>query len=251
MSESEYQNKYPIVPPGELRCVWMTAGVVSYQLCERKLDCEQCPLDIALRQRFINEQAMHMKDERKAETQESEERLGNLLYGKRHMWVRTGGDHTVRMGIEPGMASVLLSPKAVVLPAVGERVVQNKVCAWIVIEGGTLPIVSPLSGKVYMTNAQLAENPHAVCTSPLSKGWLFEIVPDGPVVEDKNLLSVADAARVYAEDERRFQALLSAELTKGGAVVGQTLADGGQALENLSEMLGPAKYFKLVRMVYS
>lgn len=251
MSESEAESIHPIVPLSELRCVWMTAGVLSYQLCERKLDCEQCPLDVALRQRFKNEQTIHGQRRMVVEARSTEAPRRNMLYGRKHMWVSSHDEHTVRLGLEPGFASVLVSPKAVVLPSMGEHIVRNKVCAWIVMDGGTLPIVSPISGKVCETNTYLAENPHAVCASPLTQGWLFELSVENAVVRDNNLFPVADAARIYAEDERRFQALLSAELTKGGADVGITLADGGQALENLSEMVGPSKYFKLVRSVYT
>lgn len=35
--------------PKEQRCVWMAAGILSYQLCEREFDCDQCPLDKAMR----------------------------------------------------------------------------------------------------------------------------------------------------------------------------------------------------------
>jgi glycine cleavage system H protein len=167
------------------------------------------------------------------------------------MWVSSHDDHVARLGLEPGFASVLVSPKAVVLPSIGEQIVRNKVCAWIVLDGGTLPIVSPISGKVCDSNAYLAENPHAICSSPLGQGWLFEIVIEGTVLHDNDLLPVAEAVRIYAEDERRFQTMLSTELTKGGADVGITLAEGGEALENLCEMLGPSKYFKLVRSVYT
>jgi glycine cleavage system H protein len=251
MSESEPESVHPIVPQSEIRCVWMTAGVLSYQLCERKLDCEYCPLDRALRQTFIDQQSLHGQERVVIEPRSTEQPRRNMLYGRRHMWVSSHDDHVARLGLEPGFASVLVSPKAVVLPSIGEQIVRNKVCAWIVLDGGTLPIVSPISGKVCDSNAYLAENPHAICSSPLGQGWLFEIVIEGTVLHDNDLLPVAEAVRIYAEDERRFQTMLSTELTKGGADVGITLADGGEALENLCEMLGPSKYFKLVKTVYT
>jgi glycine cleavage system H lipoate-binding protein len=251
MSESDSLGKYPIIPPGEIRCVWMDAGLVSYQLCERKLECDECPLDIALRQPFNDHQGVHSMRAALARDRGTPGVHGGMLYGRKHVWVRAGAEHSVRIGIEPGLASVLISPKAIVLPAVGEHVVRNKVCAWIVIEGGTLPIVSPISGTVCLTNTYLAENPHAVCMSPLGQGWLFELTVERAVESDSDLLPVAEAAHFFAEDERRFQGLLSAELARGGEVVGQTLADGGQVLSNLPEILGPTKYFRLVRNIYT
>ncbi len=246
-----HRGKHPIVPSDEIRCVWMTAGVVSYQLCDRKLECEQCPLDIALRQRFATEQGLHPRKPPVANDHAMPDLPTGTLFGRKHVWVRAAGPHTVRIGLEPGFASALVSPKAIVLPAVGEHVVRNKVCSWVVLEGGTLPVVAPMSGTVRATNAQLAESPHAVCMSPLASGWLFEMTVEAAVAQDSDLLSVREAATIFADDVRKFQTLLMTELAKGGGVVGPTLADGGQALSGLSEILGPTKYFRLVRNAFA
>lgn len=251
MSELDSQKQYPIVPSNELRCVWMTAGVLSYQLCERKFECEQCPLDIALRQRFVNREAALGNTPATMPGAELEKAHGAIAYGRKHVWVRQEADNVLRLGLEPGLASVLISPKAVVLPALGETIVRDKVCAWIVLDGGTLPVVSPVSGKVIATNTQLAENPHAVCLSPLGQGWMFELSAEADAMKAADLFPAAEIARVYSDDERRFQAFITAELVRSGTSVGPTMADGGRALDSISEMLGPAKYFKLVRNVFT
>ncbi len=251
MSDNDFQSKHPIVPPNELRCVWMTAGMLSYQLCERKFECEECPLDRALRQRFVNREAALGSTRATPPVREPEESHGTTLYGRKHVWVRSEEGNNVRVGIEPGFASVLRSPKAVVLPALGEHIVRDKAGAWIVLDGGTLPIVSPVSGRVIATNTRLAENPHAVCLSPLEQGWLFELSMEGPLTEEpSDIFEISDVARVYADDERRLQAMFSAELAKSGTNVGPTLADGGQALDDIAAMLGPLKYFKLIRNIF-
>ena len=38
-----------VIPQGEVPCVWMTACVLSFRLCDRDLECADCPLDLALR----------------------------------------------------------------------------------------------------------------------------------------------------------------------------------------------------------
>jgi hypothetical protein len=35
--------------PGILPCVWMSAGLVSFKLCDREGECESCPFDRAMR----------------------------------------------------------------------------------------------------------------------------------------------------------------------------------------------------------
>ncbi|MEN8151646.1 MAG: hypothetical protein ABFS86_17655 [Planctomycetota bacterium] len=39
----------PIIPIGEVPCVWMAAGVLTFRLCDRDLECGDCPLDRAIR----------------------------------------------------------------------------------------------------------------------------------------------------------------------------------------------------------
>ncbi|MDH3892340.1 MAG: hypothetical protein OEV49_14780 [candidate division Zixibacteria bacterium] len=33
----------------EKRCIWMTAGVISFKLCPLEYDCELCEFDIVMR----------------------------------------------------------------------------------------------------------------------------------------------------------------------------------------------------------
>ncbi|HEX6865334.1 MAG TPA: hypothetical protein VF414_21075 [Thermoanaerobaculia bacterium] len=35
--------------PGVLPCVWMSAGLVAFKLCDREGECEGCPFDRAMR----------------------------------------------------------------------------------------------------------------------------------------------------------------------------------------------------------
>ncbi|MBM4160479.1 MAG: hypothetical protein FJ217_05195 [Ignavibacteria bacterium] len=250
MGDFGEHRSYPLIPPGELRCIWMTAGILSYQLCDREYDCEHCPLDDALRMRFTARTAVR---EHEAVARREGERRRDLhtgyQYGRKHTWVQMSGYTSARVGIEPGLAFVLLSPKAVVLPSIREHVFQGRACAWIVTDGGTFPVLAPLDGQVSSANAKVAENPHTIRQSPLDEGWLFTLSTDRESVERGGLLDVIGAAKSYAVDESRFQALLAAELSKG-AEAGLTIADGGQMLKSVSDMVGPKKYFRLVREAF-
>lgn len=35
--------------PAVLPCVWMSAGLVAFKLCDREGECESCPFDQAMR----------------------------------------------------------------------------------------------------------------------------------------------------------------------------------------------------------
>lgn len=37
-----------VPPPPVLPCVWMSAGLVAFKLCDREGECEGCPFDLAM-----------------------------------------------------------------------------------------------------------------------------------------------------------------------------------------------------------
>jgi glycine cleavage system H protein len=251
MDSSIPTNKHPLVPPNEQKCVWMSAGILSYQLCDREFDCDHCPLDSALRtfpERTVVDQRQEVVHEK---TRENRVLSHGHLYSRKHCWIKSNDGDIVRIGIEPNFASMLLNSKTVVLPSIGDQVQSNKTCAWVVIDGGTLPICSPLDGEVSRTNAALVDEPHHLHDAPYEQGWLFEIKTSEDVFNSSSLLRTAEAERRFGEDQQRFQSLAYAELKKHRANTGVTLADGGRPIQDVVTMLGAEKYFLLLREVFA
>jgi glycine cleavage system H lipoate-binding protein len=256
-------KNYQVIPSAIFRCVWMSAGVLSYQLCDREFDCDNCPLDAAMRKHFGDQQSesRHRKSEVRMRTGR-ELYQSQYLYSRNHCWIhpkpaRTswttqscGHRHRIRVGIEPGLAQNLSSPKAVVLPRIGDHVDEQAACLWIVLDGGTFAVDAPVSGTIHKINSRLAEEPHELTIHPLSRGWLYEanVAPDE--LADAKLLKREDIKEIYSNNSRRFRTLLS-EAAMGASVdVGVTLQDGGQAIVDIVSMLGPKRYFQLLREVY-
>jgi glycine cleavage system H protein len=251
MIDSDDRKLFHVIPPQESRCVWMTAGILSYQLCDRMFDCDQCPLDIALRQRFTHHDPKVDRKHMATPAKGIEDSSKGVLFGRKHLWMKRMGEGKVRLGIEPGMASVLVSPMAIVLPALGAQIARDKACSWIVLGGGTLQMISPITGHVTATNGMLAEHPHAVCASPLDEGWLFELSASITDFNDADVLPTADVARTYADDEQPLKHLLSAEAAREELENRQSHSDHRRAIERLSEKLGPTEYLKLLRDIYT
>ncbi len=240
-------KKCHIIPPDELCCVWMSAGILSYQLCDRRLDCDQCPLDAAMRQ--VNARrgaAREAGDSRQSGPGNFRE---DRFYTRNHCWVKEIHSNVARIGIEPGLAGALVSPKAVVFPAENQRLVRGQTCLWIVLEGGTLPITSPLSGIVRGINPQLAEMPNMLRIHPMDHGWLFDLQVQESI-KDPDLMMLEQVDPEYSENQAAFESLLARAVESGNRQVGVTLADGGLQLQSVADMLGPAKYFSLLRKIY-
>jgi glycine cleavage system H protein len=252
MSDTRKKQTCRIVPQGDFKCVWMTAGILSYQLCEREFECERCPLDLAMRMHFSRGEAAGTN----AETVRVRSGLaGDRCYSRSHCWIQRGGvvgtaTALHRVGLEPGLAAALLMPRTVVPPTAGETLRRGQAHLWIVTEGGTFALPSPLEGMVRTVNPRLAERPSTVTQSPMEAGWLYEVEVDDDAPSLAGLLDAPAAETRYAEDHRRFQAGLAKLLGEASAGVGSTLPDGGEPLEDVAQMLGPARYFDLLCKVY-
>lgn len=229
----------------------MTAGVLTYQLCDREFDCDACQLDTAMRMLFS-------KGRNAALSEESQEPLpalvgdaaNQLLFSRNHCWVQKVTKTEARVGIEPSFASLLLSPKAIVLPSVKDDIMQSQYCFWIVTDGGTIPMKSPIAGEVSETNSRVAQVPSDVSLYPEHEGWLFEMKIRQVDFQAAHLMDKEEAETLFSTDMKRFRELVTNALTASSKTVGLTLADGGQALSDASEMLGVKRYYELIREVF-
>ena len=248
MKNSFGHSEHSVVPPNELRCVWMTAGILSYQLCDRSFDCDRCPLDAAMRKHYHSDQKVKTTPEQRADGPAN--LRTDYSYTSRHCWVRRWSESLVRVGIEPGFARALVSPKAVAFPSVGERVARDQVCLWIVTDGGTFPLPSPLTGEVWAVNSMLTEKPHKLEQYPYDQGWLFDLSVEGGSDEMEKLLNDRKAAESFARDDARLKELLHQALLNERPAVGPTLADGGEMHREVADILGAKKYFSILTKVF-
>ncbi len=244
---NDQQKHYQVIPDGEFRCVWMSAGILSYQLCDRSFDCEHCPLDVAMRQHFARPQS---SGEAEIPTREPsihpEDLPEDLRYTATHCWVKPITPMLYRVGIEAGLAHALMVPGTVILPPRGEKIETSKPCAWFVLESKTVPLLSFTAGELVSINTLLTERPYKIYFHPYDQGWLFDVL-----ISEGTYPALMDArtARVrFEQDQHLFRERVRSALQD--ASHGQTLHDGGETLRDLSLMLGPDRYFELVKEIF-
>jgi glycine cleavage system H lipoate-binding protein len=226
----------------------MSAGLVAYQLCDNGMDCETCPLDIALRRRSSRPVQAAVKAEPVAEVPAMPEGLRrDYQYNPNHCWQKNTTGRTIRVGLEPGLASSLLVPKAVVLPAVGQYLLAGQPCVWIIMEEGTFQITAIADGTVTAHNSSVVHKPQDLFLNPYEDGWLYEFLPDPG--HDSAVDSVT-AFRQYEHDMFRFHRRLDEELGRVSISIGATMADGGKPLHNISSILGPKAYGAILREIF-
>jgi len=248
MDTRSERKMYTVIPEGEHRCVWMNAGLLAYQICDHPSDCDSCPLDGAMRRHFARSDRAVEQGGPVYGSGRAESLRDGFGYHANHCWQREIGGTTVRVGLEPALASALLVPKSVVLPSAGQHIKAGQPCVWIIMEDGTFPVSAIADGEVTAQNSAVTREPQEVFLHPFERGWLYEFTPDAARPRPMDLGS---AEKCYALDMARFQKLLADELTPGTAAVGLTLADGGKPLRDVSAVLGSRRYCAVVREAFT
>jgi glycine cleavage system H protein len=236
-----------VAPPIAESCIWMTAGLVSYKLCDRDFDCARCPLDIALRggAPALPEGGVLSGGGRRGEGFPDDRR-----YAAGHTWAATGcrpGEPTVRVGLD-GFAAALLPRPVLGAGMRGPRELERgDVICDVELPAGTVCVRAPVSGQLERENPALREHPGLIVESPYRDGWLVDMAPAGEERALPGLVDAAEARERAALDLRHFRRRVALHLLADVASVGPCMADGGEALTSLSDILGGAQYLEILR----
>ncbi len=224
----------------------MSAGVLSYQLCDRVYECDTCPLDLAMRNHFVDSSANHR---RKVSSDEKEILHDDYLYSPHHCWIKEVGLNRFRVGIEPILTKSLPNPKAIVLPIVGQHFKKGKVTTWVIYEEGIFPLFSPIEGEVIAVNNSINDRPDEAIQHPYENGWLYIIQPTLPL--SPSLMNSVDAFHLYKQDSDRFRDLIIKSSQQPELRVGDTMHDGGQpVVTHAYELIGQKRYVQLLIEVF-
>ncbi len=246
----------PSTSGGVQPCLWMSAGLVSYKLCDRDFDCDRCPFDAALRGETLPARtrvdapgpqvaALCFPDDR--------------LYAPGHTWVREtrreGGICTVRVGLDAFAVSLIGRVRSVrpgrsdPSPVATDGASTPPVLCELDLEVGRLPVILPVAGRPNAWNRVLEQDAAPLMRSPYEDGWIAEIesvTPDALAA----LLSAQGALERSRLDLRRFRRRAAVFLFEEAAALdpelGPTLADGGEILTDLRYILGTRRFLDLV-----
>jgi glycine cleavage system H protein len=116
----------------------------------------------------------------------------DLRYSTDHLWVRTGADGLVRVGVTDFAQQSLGDVVDVSPPKPGDTVTAGQACGDIESVKSVSDLIAPVTATVRARNEDLAEAPDLVNTDPCGQGWLFEIQSD-PASLGQQLADLVDA----------------------------------------------------------
>ena len=236
-------KKRPLLPADARPCVWMTAGVVAYKICDREFDCENCPLDAGLCGHELPALA------REAETAVETDVFDyppDRFYHAAHTWARPFERARVRSGIDSFAARLLSRATSVVLPAEGTALQQGRVGFWISEGRRLVPLISPITGRVLKRNLQVQKSPGLVAESPYGQGWLLEIDCPDWSAQQQRLVDADRMTELVRRQMTSFRKRVSRYSENSDHAVGPTMADGGERLTDVRRILGAVRYRRLI-----
>ena len=236
---------YQVLAPEAQPCVWMCAGLISYRLCDRGFDCENCPLDGALRgqMRATTDSQAHL-DRRAEEGMFPEDRL----YSPGHSWVQAlslDDGRRWRVGLD-AFASALIGCATEVRWGPLRKIVQrgDRICE-VDLGLGSIGLAAPISGRLVHGNRALQGHPETLVTDPYGDGWILEM--EG--LDPGGILGLGSAARAREQTEqdlRRFRRSLALRLLTESGDDPRSAASPEASLRDLRQAMCGTHYVELL-----
>ncbi|MGB2870111.1 MAG: hypothetical protein WBD36_16810 [Bacteroidota bacterium] len=262
------QQEHKDRPPN---CIWMDAGVIAYYLCDRNFDCDRCPFDKVVRQRYgtsaepgpgMSQSSASQHQKHVSSTREQAEAAldsffeplsgydfpSDRKYGPGHTWVREVNEGEYTVGIDEVGMRLLGSIQSIVMPQAPLHVLGNAPFAWLIHRDGAIALHAPFEGTIVETNAKLVEQPELLQSDPYGEGWIARIgVADSP--DAKSLQSVHGHTTRVQTELVSLRTDLGKQMEKASAV-GVTLLDGGTRIDSLAEMIGEKVFLQMVSRLF-
>ena len=156
--------------PNAAPCVWMSAGLVAYKLCDRQLDCEHCAFDAALRGTALHESVEGAPTPR-GDWSFPDDRH----YSLHHLWIQRVDASHVRLGLDALASNLIGASEVVELPAVGTWLRADAHAATFQNHGARTSVRTPLGGHVAAINESVRASPDLTARAPYDAGWLVEL----------------------------------------------------------------------------
>ena len=251
----------------ELPCVWVSAGVLSYRLCDREYECEGCPLYQALRG-GASAEGMAAGAVLAAPVASSgvEDPVGRYLaelgsgctlrldraYSADGLWMESEPEGALRIGLDDYTLRLLQPVDGVVLPRPGVWLGHGAPCAWVNRGRLAIALRCPVAGEVVEVHS------HPVLASPQCGGgadgrWWFRLIPHESLAATAGLYRNEALLSWFLGRVRAVHRELDAVMTPaplGGTAATPSLNDGGIPTYDLEIALGRERFEALVGTLF-
>jgi glycine cleavage system H lipoate-binding protein len=266
--EMEKKSTQSVIPQGELRCVWMDAGVAEFKLCDQGFRCETCEFNNNTQKQPLGSAVPRNKEESVVPTEEKVMTADSLfkttlrnhledlrtfavpqdrMYSRNHYWIQENETGEYRIGINHILANFFQPILSIVVSKAPSKIHRHDPFCWIILPGGAITLRSPVDANIGKFNPALRQKPNLLGTSPFSEGWIMEIAAKTRGI---NIFSPAPVLRQYTERAlRNIEHSFTLAFRHEYPSAGTTLFDGGHGINNIGSIIGPKLYIEVVTRI--
>jgi len=264
----EKKSAQSVIPQGELRCVWMDAGVTGFKLCDQEFRCESCEFNNTVQKRQLgtvnprNEEEPVIPIKEKAMTADALFRntLKNYLeglhatvvpqdrmYNRSHYWLQENETGEYRIGINHILANFFQTILSIVVLKAPSSIRRHDPFCWIILPGGAITLRSPIDATICKFNPALQQKPNLMGMSPFYEGWIMEITTKTKGLN--GFSSASDSRQNTERTMRNIEHSFAHAFRHNHPSAGTTLFDGGIGVNSIESILGPKVYLEVVNRI--
>ena len=233
------RKRMPIVPNGDLECVWMWAGIVTYKLCDCNYECEHCSFDRAMKEcdsvPFHGEVGGYKL-------------CRTLFYHSSHTWAGVEEGGHLRIGLDDFGQNILGPIQRISLPKLGARIMEGSI--QVRGRGIDVPLCPPAEGYIVEVNKQLLTFPTLMNSYPYDKGWVVLIRPVHLLKNLRQLFYGYQAEEWYRREVSRLGSAIAQVTHLPPSRVGPTMQDGGIPILQILDAIEPNEASKIIRQFF-
>lgn len=210
---------------------------MDYRLCERKFDCENCPLDQALRGRG----APPVRFERPDQIAPS------VRFDRSHLWINeTATKGEWGLGLDHHAFRSFSSALTLSLPRPGRSIAKGEELLALLVGDEALRWPSPEDLVVLERNDRWSQEAEGLRGSPYQDGWALLVKFPQPQAADHWLNAVAIETIRRVEQDALKELILAGMKAKDPT--GQTAHDGGMLIAPADQILPRRDYLAFLRV---
>jgi glycine cleavage system H lipoate-binding protein len=264
----ENRSTHSVIPEGELRCVWMDAGIAEFKLCDQEFRCEKCAFNLDVMQQG-NEPASQLvhhepppSNGNKGMTADAifqsvlKNRLDHLrnvdipqdrMYSHGQFWMQQQETGSYRIGINHILANFFQPILSIVISKAPTTIHRHDPFCWIILPGGSITLRSPIEATITQFNPALQQKPNLLSDAPFTDGWIMEITAKSKGVN--SFTSSTSSSRLAKRTLHTVEHIFKQTFQHLQPPAGTTLFDGGVSMGTIEGILGPAIYTEVVNRI--
>ncbi len=164
--------------------------------------------------------------------------VDGLYFHQGHSWARVEDKETVVIGMDDFAQKLVGEMSTIHLPGLGEDVHQGTSAWEIIVDSKSIPMRSPVSGRVVAVNEGAKASPKVVNDDPYEKGWLMKVRPRDLQNDVTNLLS-GKLARAWMDQT------IDSLRARASGNLGMVLQDGGIPVLGIAKNLSQNNWHEI------